>query len=63
MLCFSSSIIFLLTTLPTAVGALLRLPYTLAVARFGGRNWTIISALLLLIPTVVTAIVLKPGVS
>jgi NNP family nitrate/nitrite transporter-like MFS transporter len=54
---------FLLTTLPTAVGALFRLPYTLAVARFGGRNWTVISALLLLIPTVVTAIVLHPGVS
>jgi NNP family nitrate/nitrite transporter-like MFS transporter len=54
---------FLLTTLPTALGAFLRLPYTLAVARFGGRNWTIISASLLLIPTVAAAIVLKPGVS
>jgi NNP family nitrate/nitrite transporter-like MFS transporter len=54
---------FLLTTLPTAVGAVLRLPYTLAVARFGGRNWTVISALLLLIPTVAAAIVLQPGVS
>ena len=42
---------FLLTALPTLVGALLRLPYTFAVAKFGGRNWTIISALLLLIPT------------
>ena len=31
---------FLLTTLPTALGAGVRLPYTLAVARFGGRNWT-----------------------
>jgi NNP family nitrate/nitrite transporter-like MFS transporter len=54
---------FLLTALPTAAGALLRLPYTLAVARFGGRNWTVISALLLLMPTVVTAVVLRPGVS
>jgi NNP family nitrate/nitrite transporter-like MFS transporter len=34
---------FLLTTLPTALGAFVRLPYTLAVARFGGRNWTISS--------------------
>src|SRR5436190_16706466 len=41
---------FLLTTLPTAAGAVARLPYTLAVARFGGRNWTVISASLLLIP-------------
>jgi NNP family nitrate/nitrite transporter-like MFS transporter len=54
---------FLLTTLPTAVGAIARLPYTLAVARFGGRNWTVISAGLLLIPTVAAAIVLTPGVS
>jgi NNP family nitrate/nitrite transporter-like MFS transporter len=54
---------FLLTTLPTALGACVRLPYTFAVAKFGGRNWTIISALLLLIPTIATAIALRPGVS
>lgn len=54
---------FLLTTLPTALGSVVRLPYTLAVTRFGGRNWTIISAALLLVPTVATAIVLRPGVS
>ena len=54
---------FLLTTLPTALGAFVRLPYTFAVAKFGGRNWTIVSASLLLIPTIATAIVLKPGVS
>ncbi|MGY1807870.1 MFS transporter [Blastococcus sp. SYSU D00669] len=52
---------FLLTTLPTALGAFVRLPYTFAVARFGGRNWTIVSAALLLVPTVATAIVLEPG--
>lgn len=54
---------FLLTTLPTAVGALLRLPYTFAVARFGGRNWTLVSAGLLLVPCTLTALVLEPGVS
>ncbi|HVI36602.1 MAG TPA: nitrate/nitrite transporter, partial [Gaiellales bacterium] len=54
---------FLLTTLPTALGAFVRLPYTFAVARFGGRNWTIVSASLLLVPTIATAIVLEPGVS
>jgi NNP family nitrate/nitrite transporter-like MFS transporter len=53
---------FLLTTLPTLVGALARIPYTLAVARFGGRNWTVVSALLLLIPTIALAIVMEPGV-
>jgi NNP family nitrate/nitrite transporter-like MFS transporter len=54
---------FLLTTLPTALGSFVRLPYTFAVARFGGRNWTIVSAALLLIPTLATAAVLEPGVS
>src|SRR4051794_13674709 len=53
---------FLLTTLPTALGAFVRLPYTFAVARFGGRNWTIVSASLLLVPTIATAVVLRPGV-
>ncbi|WBP90062.1 nitrate/nitrite transporter [Kitasatospora cathayae] len=53
---------FTLTALPTALGALLRLPYTFAVARFGGRTWTVISALLLLVPTVLAAVVLEPGV-
>ena len=41
---------FMLTALPAALGAALRLPYTFAVARFGGRNWTVFSALLLLLP-------------
>src|SRR5437868_3076023 len=51
---------FLLTTVPTAIGALVRIPYTFAVAKFGGRNWTIVSALLLLFPTIAAAILLKP---
>jgi NNP family nitrate/nitrite transporter-like MFS transporter len=54
---------FLLTTTPTLVGSVLRLPYTFAVARFGGRNWTVVSALLLLVPTIAAAVVMKPGVS
>jgi MFS transporter, NNP family, nitrate/nitrite transporter len=54
---------FLLTTLPTVLGAVLRIPYTLAVARFGGRTWTCVSAVLLLVPTLTAAIVLTPGVS
>ncbi|MBF6046325.1 nitrite reductase small subunit NirD [Streptomyces sp. NRRL B-1677] len=54
---------FLLTALPTALGAVLRLPYTVAVAAFGGRNWTVISALLLLVPTVLAGVLLEPGVS
>jgi MFS transporter, NNP family, nitrate/nitrite transporter len=54
---------FLLTAVPALVGSVLRLPYTLAVAVFGGRNWTIISASLLLLPTVPAAILIRPGVS
>jgi MFS transporter, NNP family, nitrate/nitrite transporter len=54
---------FLLTTLPTGVGAAMRIPYTFAVARFGGRNWTIFSSALLLVPAVAAGIVLHPGVS
>ncbi|MBO3663969.1 MFS transporter [Microbacterium sp. NEAU-LLB] len=41
---------FWLISLPSLVGATLRFPYTFAVALFGGRNWTIVSAGLLLIP-------------
>jgi NNP family nitrate/nitrite transporter-like MFS transporter len=41
---------FWLISLPPLVGATLRLPYTFAVGRFGGRNWTIVSALLLIVP-------------
>lgn len=54
---------FLLAAMPAAVGSVVRLPYSLAVARFGGRNWTIVSALLLLIPCVLAGIVLEPGIS
>jgi MFS transporter, NNP family, nitrate/nitrite transporter len=53
---------FVLTAAPALVGSVLRLPYTYAVARVGGRNWTVISALLLLVPAVATAVVLEPGV-
>jgi NNP family nitrate/nitrite transporter-like MFS transporter len=52
---------FLLTTLPTAIGSSIRVLYTLAVARFGGRNWTIVSAALLLVPSAGAALFLKPG--
>jgi NNP family nitrate/nitrite transporter-like MFS transporter len=55
---------FYLVAVPTLVGALLRLPYTTAVARFGGRNWTIVSALLLLIPLTLTWwFMVNPGFS
>ena len=31
--------------------------------RFGGRNWTIVSALMLLVPAVPMALAIEPGVS
>ena len=52
---------FFLVSLPALIGALIRLPYAMAPARFGGRNWTIVSALLLLIPTVLAIAVMHPG--
>jgi NNP family nitrate/nitrite transporter-like MFS transporter len=54
---------FLLVSTPTLVGSLLRLPYTFAVAKFGGRNWSVISAALLLVPSIAAAIVMHPGTS
>ena len=54
---------FLLVSVPSLIGALIRIPYTMAPARFGGRNWTIVSALLLLVPTSLAIIVMHPGTS
>ncbi|MGX1030204.1 MFS transporter [Streptomyces sp. SAI-097] len=54
---------FLLTSVVTLVGAVVRVPYTFAVAVFGGRNWTIVSASLLLVPTVAAFAVMEPGTS
>ncbi|MGW0751930.1 nitrate/nitrite transporter [Streptomyces sp. NPDC002587] len=54
---------FFLIGTATLVGALVRVPYTFAVARFGGRNWTVVSALLLLAPTVAALVVMEPGTS
>src|SRR3954447_20221527 len=51
---FSAGDKFLLGATATLVGACLRIPYTLATATFGGRNWTVFSAFVLLIPTVGT---------
>jgi MFS transporter, NNP family, nitrate/nitrite transporter len=59
---FSAGDKFLLGATATLVGAGLRIPYTLATAKFGGRNWTVFSAFVLLIPTVGTMWLLaNPG--
>lgn len=50
---------FLLASVATLVGAVLRIPYAFAVGRFGGRRWTVVSTLLLLVPTVFAVLVVR----
>ncbi|MEU1228289.1 nitrate/nitrite transporter [Streptomyces sp. NPDC005828] len=53
---------FLLVVTPTLVGAVLRLPYSYAVTRFGGRNWTVFASAVLLVPAVLALVfVQRPG--
>jgi NNP family nitrate/nitrite transporter-like MFS transporter len=56
---YSTEELFSLVALPGLIGALMRFPYTFAVPKFGGRNWTIISALLLFIPTSLLALLVR----
>jgi MFS transporter, NNP family, nitrate/nitrite transporter len=56
---YTTDQLFALVSLPGLVGAIMRFPYAFAVPRFGGRNWTIVSALLLLIPTVGLAVLVQ----
>src|SRR5262249_49078888 len=53
---YTTEQLFQLVAVPGLVGSLMRFPYTFAVPRFGGRNWTIVSALLLYVPTTALAI-------
>jgi MFS transporter, NNP family, nitrate/nitrite transporter len=58
---YTTGQLFQLVALPGLIGSLMRFPYTFAVPTFGGRNWTIFSALVLFIPTISLAyIVTKP---
>jgi NNP family nitrate/nitrite transporter-like MFS transporter len=52
---------FWLTAVPNLVGSALRIPYTFAVPKFGGRVWTTISASLLLIPSTLLAVLVPSG--
>jgi len=52
---------FWLTAVPNLIGAALRIPYTFAIPRFGGRAWTTVSALLLLVPAALLAFVVPSG--
>ncbi|BBZ65378.1 MFS transporter [Mycolicibacterium insubricum] len=53
---------FLIAATATCTGALLRFPYSMATSRFGGRNWTVFSAAVLLVPVLATVWILaNPG--
>lgn len=52
----------LLAATATLVGGCVRIPYTTASAKFGGRNWAVFSSLVLLIPVAATLVLLlNPG--
>lgn len=52
----------LLGATATLVGGCVRIPYVMATARFGGRNWATFSSLVLLVPTVGAIVLLaNPG--
>src|SRR5215204_227276 len=57
----SVSELFLLTLIPNLIGSALRIPYTFAVPRFGGRAWTTVSAGVLLLPALLLAVVVPSG--
>jgi MFS transporter, NNP family, nitrate/nitrite transporter len=59
---FSAGDKFLLGATATLTGGCLRIVYSVAVVKFGGRKWTTFSALVLLVPTVSTiALLANPG--
>jgi NNP family nitrate/nitrite transporter-like MFS transporter len=48
---YTTDQLFTLVALPGLIGSLARFPYAFAPAMFGGRNWTMVSAAALFIPT------------
>lgn len=49
---FTTDQLFMLTALPSVSGAILRVPYSFVIPMFGGRRWTAISTIFLVIPCV-----------
>ena len=56
---FTSNQLFWLTAVPALSGATLRVFYSFMVPIFGGRRWTVISTLSLLLPAVGMGIALQ----
>lgn len=53
--------LFVLTLVPNLIGSMLRVPYTFAIPRFGGRAWTAASGFLLLLPALLLAFLVPSG--
>ncbi len=49
---FTTDQLFLLTALPALSGAVLRVPWSFMVPVFGGRYWTVLSTVILIIPCI-----------
>lgn len=49
---FTTDQLFLLTALPSLSGAILRVPYSFMVPIFGGRYWTVLSTIILVVPCI-----------
>ena len=58
---YTTDQLFQLVAIPGLVGSLMRFPYTFAVTKFGGRNWTIFSASVLFIPTLGARLFRQPA--
>ncbi|WBF45979.1 nitrate/nitrite transporter NarU [Serratia rubidaea] len=56
---FTTDQLFLLTALPSLSGALLRVPYSFMVPIFGGRHWTVISTVILVLPCIALGIAIQ----
>jgi MFS transporter, NNP family, nitrate/nitrite transporter len=56
---YSVAELFWLVSVPGLVGATLRFPYGFAVPVFGGRNWTVVSASLLVVPALLLAVLVQ----
>jgi NNP family nitrate/nitrite transporter-like MFS transporter len=49
---FTTDQLFLLTALPSLSGAILRVPYSFMVPMIGGRRWTVISTIIMVVPCI-----------
>ncbi|WP_345760119.1 NarK family nitrate/nitrite MFS transporter [Klebsiella pneumoniae] len=56
---FTTDQLFLLTALPSLSGAILRVPYSFMVPLFGGRYWTVLSTVILIVPCIWLGVVIQ----